>query len=66
MLWFDVCWSPDIEAHLAEHNVTRDEFEWVVLRQGRSKPTRFPVAKRSSARLKKDDDCGAFSRILMM
>lgn len=31
MPWFMILWTPEIEDHLAEHGVTADEFEQVVM-----------------------------------
>jgi len=31
MPWFLIIWTPEIEGHLAEHGVTPDEFEQVVM-----------------------------------
>lgn len=31
MPWFQYIWTDEVEEHLAEHGVTPDDFEWVLL-----------------------------------
>lgn len=47
MPWYFFVWDPEIEAHLAEHGVTPQEFEEVVCNPdavGESRSTGRPVA----------------------
>jgi hypothetical protein len=48
MPYWDFLWTPPIEAHLAEHGVTPEEFEQVVSSPWDVKPSRrtgFPMAR---------------------
>ncbi|MBA4032875.1 MAG: hypothetical protein C0478_18555 [Planctomyces sp.] len=40
MAWFEFFWTPDIEEHLAEHDVTPEDFEFVVCHPSRREPSR--------------------------
>ncbi len=48
MAWFEFIWAPEVEAHIAEHGVTIDEFEEVVQFgefRGTSRSTGRPTAE---------------------
>lgn len=55
MAWFEFFWSPEIEAHLAEHGINPEEFEEVVMhpvRRGlsRTQPRRFADGRTAADR----------------